>query len=178
MIPSLTVVSLYGPALSFCKSGRIFLALLNETTFWGKFYPYQLQKFSLVCQTWKIIKIARRITINPKRLVHSLGDASPPPRPALQIMLKVKTLKWKYFPPTWRSICIGEAQVWLLRGFAPSPQLWQTFEIAAGCGAAIGESGVGEQVALLRAREHVQHWGDLGSDAPSRSFTFILIGET
>ena len=35
MIPSLTVVSLYGPALSFCKSGKIFFALLKDTTFWG-----------------------------------------------------------------------------------------------------------------------------------------------
>ena len=31
--------------------------------------------------------MARRTTINPRRLVHSLGDASPLPRPGLKVIL-------------------------------------------------------------------------------------------
>ena len=85
IIPSLTVVSLYGPALSFCKSGRIFFALLKETTFWGGNSQCEKCPYFQSLDTWKIIKMARRITINPRRLVHSLGDARPLPRPMLKM---------------------------------------------------------------------------------------------
>ena len=59
---------------------------------------------------------------------------------------------------TWRPICVGEAQVWLLRSSTASVELGQLLvEVAAGGGAAVGEGGVREQVRLLGAREHVQH---------------------
>ena len=155
MIPSLTVVSLYGPALSFCRSGKIFLARLKETTFWGISHHTKLNtiplwlisdhkddeeddtepfililkkkvkkytKWSVVLnfsmdnvkghknseepffmkklvqrrwgrwqksrwRTWNIIKMARRTTMKPRRLVHSLGDARPLPRPGFKVVL-------------------------------------------------------------------------------------------
>ena len=80
---------------------------------------------------------------------------------------------------TWRPICVGEAQVWLLRSSTASVELGQLLieEVAAGGRAAVGEGGVREQVRLLGAGEHVQHWGDLWPHTPAdREEEYIALG--
>ena len=108
--------------------------------------------------------------MKPSRLVHSRGEARPLPRPVRQRNMEelIAFFKASHLEMTWRPICVGEAQVWLLRSSAASVELGQLLvEVAAGGGAAVGEGGVRQQVRLLRAGEHVQHGGDLGPHTPA-----------
>ena len=79
---------------------------------WGRWHKWR---------TWKIIKMARRTTMKPRRLVHSLGDARPLPRPGFKVVL----CTFFFSAEQKRKICF---YIFWLKSFGP----WQASALEGG----------------------------------------------